>query len=81
MQPPPHELDGAGWSPVSRSTVQAFGIPGLGHQPITAGDTQDLPMIQGIALFTSAFVVIANLVVDLLYGVIDPRVSITQTRV
>jgi peptide/nickel transport system permease protein len=38
-------------------------------------------MIQGIALLTSAFVVIANLVVDLLYAVIDPRVHITRTRV
>lgn len=58
-----------------------FGIPGLGHQLITAVHTEDLPMIQGIALLTSAFVVIANLVVDLLYAVIDPRVHITRTRV
>jgi peptide/nickel transport system permease protein len=58
-----------------------FGIPGLGHQLITAVRTEDLPTIQGIALLTSAFVVIANLVVDLLYAVIDPRVHITRTRV
>ncbi len=58
-----------------------FEIPGLGHQLITAVHTEDLPMIQGIALLTSAFVVIANLVVDLLYAVIDPRVHITRTRV
>ncbi|MGA8014545.1 MAG: ABC transporter permease [Candidatus Dormiibacterota bacterium] len=58
-----------------------FGIPGLGHQLITAVDTDDLPMIQGIALITSGFVVIANLVVDLLYAVIDPRVLIAPTRV
>jgi len=38
-------------------------------------------MIQGIALLTSAFVVIANLVVDLLYAVIDPRVHITPNQV
>jgi peptide/nickel transport system permease protein len=58
-----------------------FGIPGLGHQLITAVDTEDLPMIQGIALLTSAFVVTANLLVDVLYGVIDPRVRIASTRV
>lgn len=57
-----------------------FGIPGLGHQLITAVDTEDLPMIQGIALLTSAFVVTANLVVDLLYAAIDPRVRLTHTR-
>jgi peptide/nickel transport system permease protein len=56
-----------------------FGIPGLGHQLITAVDTDDLPMIQGIALVISAFVVIANLVVDLLYAVVDPRVRLTRT--
>lgn len=58
-----------------------FGIPGLGHQLITAVDTEDLPMIQGIALLTSAFVVTANLVVDLLYAVIDPRVRTIHSRI
>jgi peptide/nickel transport system permease protein len=35
---------------------------------------QDRPVVQGVVLVTSAFIVVANIVVDALYGVIDPRV-------
>ena len=37
----------------------------------------DLPMIVGIVLVSSTLIVIANLVVDVLYGVIDPRVRLS----
>jgi peptide/nickel transport system permease protein len=53
-----------------------FDLPGLGLQLIKAVRTEDLPTIQGIALLGSAFVVGANLLVDLVYAVIDPKVRL-----
>lgn len=57
-----------------------FGLPGLGLQLIRAVQSEDLPTIQGIALFISAVVVTANLLVDLLYGMVDPRVRLGPAR-
>lgn len=57
-----------------------FGIPGLGLQLFVSVHTEDLPTIQGIAIFISGVVVIANLIVDLLYAVIDPRVQLSPAR-
>jgi peptide/nickel transport system permease protein len=53
-----------------------FGIPGLGWTVIQAIQQQDLPVILGITILAATFVVIANLVVDLLYAVLDPRVRL-----
>ena len=58
-------------------TEQVFGFRGLGYTAVRAIDTTDLPVIVGIVIVASTFVVIANLVVDILYGVIDPRVRLT----
>ena len=38
--------------------------------------TSDLPLIAGITLVSAAFIIFANLIVDLLYAVVDPRVRI-----
>jgi peptide/nickel transport system permease protein len=57
-------------------TETLFGIPGLGWNIVQAINVQDLPVIMGIAIFAAAFVVVANLVVDILYAVIDPRVRL-----
>ena len=51
-----------------------FSRPGLGRYTITAIEQRDFPQIQGIVLFTAAIYVFVNLAVDLLYGVIDPRI-------
>jgi peptide/nickel transport system permease protein len=51
-----------------------FGLPGLGALAVQSITTQDLPVIIGIVLVSSFFVVIANIVVDLLYTMLDPRV-------
>ncbi|HET7304070.1 MAG TPA: ABC transporter permease [Segeticoccus sp.] len=56
---------------------QVFGYQGLGRAAIDAVTGFDLPMIVGIVLVSSTLIVIANLVVDVLYGVIDPRVRLT----
>ena len=54
-------------------TETVFGLPGLGQLLITSIDHQDLPTTIGLVLLAAAFVVAANIVVDILYVVLDPR--------
>jgi peptide/nickel transport system permease protein len=58
-------------------TETTFSLPGLGQKVLDAIKNQDLPFILGVTLITSLAVIVANLVVDLLYAVIDPRVRLT----
>ncbi|MGW3663308.1 ABC transporter permease [Streptomyces sp. NPDC005141] len=58
-------------------TETTFSLPGLGQAVLTAINTKDLPIILGVTLITSLAVIFANLVVDLLYAVIDPRVRLS----
>lgn len=51
-----------------------FGWPGIGFRAWRAIMLHDTPVIMGITLFISACVVLANMAVDIVYGVIDPRV-------
>jgi len=51
-----------------------FTLPGLGKLLIDAIQGRDYPLVQGTVLFLAASVVLVNLLVDMLYGVIDPRV-------
>jgi peptide/nickel transport system permease protein len=53
-----------------------FGIPGLGWTAIQAINQQDRPIILGITILAATFVVVANLIVDILYAVLDPRVRL-----
>jgi peptide/nickel transport system permease protein len=55
-------------------TETTFSLHGLGWFTIQAINYSDLPEIMGVVLFASFFIVIANLVVDILYAAIDPRV-------
>ena len=55
-------------------TEVTFSLPGLGQFTILAINTQDLPEILGVTMLAAFFIVIANLVVDILYAVVDPRV-------
>jgi peptide/nickel transport system permease protein len=56
-------------------TVEAlFSWPGIGEQTFRAIAAKDYPMLQGVFLVTSAMVILANLVVDVLYVRLDPRV-------
>jgi peptide/nickel transport system permease protein len=52
-----------------------FSWPGLGQATLEAIRGPDFPMLQGLFLLFSAALILANLVVDLLYGVLDPRVQ------
>jgi len=58
-------------------TETVFGLPGLGQNVVLAISRQDLPVIEGIVLIAAAFIVVANIVVDALYAVVDPRVRLT----
>jgi peptide/nickel transport system permease protein len=53
---------------------QVFAIPGLGEAAVTATTNHDLPMIEGIAFYFAVLVVIVNLLVDISYTVLNPRV-------
>jgi peptide/nickel transport system permease protein len=54
-----------------------YSLPGLGSLAIGAITKSDLPLIAGITLLTSALIIFANFIVDMLYAVIDPRVRLT----
>ena len=55
-------------------TVLVFGIPGLGRYFVTSITNRDYPVIMGTILLYAVFLVISNLVVDLLYALLDPRI-------
>ena len=55
-------------------TETVFSLPGLGLLMVGAVAARDYPMILGTVLFVAVLVVLVNLAVDLLYGVLDPRV-------
>lgn len=57
-------------------TETVFSLPGLGNTAVDAITRQDLPVIIGIVLVASAAVVIANIVVDVAYAGLDPRVRL-----
>jgi len=56
-------------------TETVFNWPGLGRLAVQAVFSLDVPVMAGTVLFSAILVLLANLVVDLLYGVIDPRVQ------
>jgi peptide/nickel transport system permease protein len=57
-------------------TENIFGLPGLGWESLHAINNQDLPLIVGIVIVAAAAVVVANILVDMLYAVLDPRVRL-----
>lgn len=52
-----------------------FAIPGMGSAMLEAVIMRDFPVIQGFTLFMAVFFILANLVADVLYTVLDPRIS------
>jgi peptide/nickel transport system permease protein len=57
-------------------TESTYSLPGLGKYGIDAIINNDLPKVMGFTLTAAFFVVMANLIVDLLYAVVDPRVRL-----
>jgi peptide/nickel transport system permease protein len=57
-------------------TEEVFGLPGLGQLAWQSVTNQDLPVIIGTVLVASLFIVLANILVDLSYALLDPRVRL-----
>ena len=57
-------------------TEVVFGLPSLGREVVQALATQDLPIIMGITMLSAALVVAANVLVDVLQALVDPRVRL-----
>lgn len=57
-----------------------FSIPGMGRFFVLSIQVQDYTMISGTTIFYGAFLIVANLVVDLLYGFIDPRIKLVEKK-
>ena len=58
-------------------TESIYSLPGLGRQVLVSYENFDLPVIQGIVVFSTLCIIIFNLIVDLLYAWIDPRIRLT----
>lgn len=56
-----------------------FGMPGLGSLMMTAINNKDFPIIEGCVLILAALICIINLVTDLIYGFVDPRIMAQYT--
>jgi peptide/nickel transport system permease protein len=57
-------------------TETVFGLPGVGFQAVRAITANDLPIIIGVVVVATTAIVIANLLVDVFYAVLDPRVRL-----
>ena len=55
-------------------TERTFSLPGLGYLTVNAIARQDLQVVLGVTIVAAIFIVMANLVVDVVYGLVDPRV-------
>jgi len=55
-------------------TESVFGIPGLGRVAVDAIKNRDMPLLQGAVLFATVLVILGNLVADILYSFLDPRI-------
>ena len=55
---------------------QVFSIPGMGSLLMTSVSARDFPVIQTCVLLMAAFSIMINLIVDILYGYIDPRIRL-----
>lgn len=56
---------------------QIFSVPGLGEQFVNSILTNDYPVIMGVTLFFSLLFIVVIFVVDILYGIIDPRIRLS----
>ena len=67
--------------PTALFVETAFGLPGLGKVLYDALQRNDLPVLVGVVVFTAAAIVVLNLVADLLYVALDPRVKLQAVAV
>lgn len=55
-------------------TESIFGIAGVGRLAVNAIETRDMPLLQGTVIFTTVLIILGNLLADVLYSIIDPRI-------
>ncbi|WP_433275176.1 ABC transporter permease subunit [Pseudonocardia xinjiangensis] len=60
-------------------TERVFSMPGLGGLLIDAVQQLDLPLLLGYTVFATFLIVVANTLVDLLYGLLDPRARLVRS--
>lgn len=56
----------------------AFSLPGLGSLLVTAATSKDLPVLQGVVLLFAVVIVVANLLADVVYMAVDPRIRVGE---
>jgi len=54
---------------------EVFNVPGMGHLYITSISARDYPVIMGVTLLYAVFIIVGNMLVDITYGLIDPRIK------
>lgn len=57
-------------------TESIFGIPGIGRLSVNAIQNRDMPLLQGTVIFTTAIIILGNLLADILYSFLDPRIRV-----
>jgi len=57
-------------------TETLFSIPGVGRLAVDAINSRDMPLLQGTVIFTTAVIIAGNLIADILYCVVDPRIRV-----
>ena len=55
-----------------------FSVPGLGRYFVSAINDRDYSVTLGLTIFVGALIILCNLIVDILYAVIDPRIKIDK---
>ena len=61
-------------------TETTYSLPGIGKYAVDAIRANDLPKVLGVTLVAATFIILANLVVDVLYAIVDPRVREDPTE-
>ncbi|MFP7494789.1 ABC transporter permease [Terribacillus saccharophilus] len=56
---------------------QIFSVPGIGQQFVSSVNTNDFPIIMGTTLFFAVVFIVMILIIDILYGIIDPRIRVS----
>ena len=59
---------------------QVFGLPGLGKYFVQASSNRDYPLVLGITMFWAVLIALTFFLTDILYGLIDPRVRLTEKK-
>lgn len=58
-------------------TETIFSIPGLGRITVDAIKNRDMPLLQGSTIFAAALIILGNLVADIAYSFLDPRIRVS----